>query len=68
MQKGHILGYDFGRVRHELLKAEESNDCPPGSTCAQAAVERVRRLMNEPRRVGITLSKARFVEKTGYGE
>jgi hypothetical protein len=68
MHKGHILGYDFGKVRHELLKEHESGDCLPGSTCAQAAVERVRRILNEPRRIGINLNRARFVEKTGFRE
>jgi hypothetical protein len=68
MQKGTILGYTVGRPRTELLKEHESSDCPPGSTCAQAAVERVRRVMNEPKRIGITLSTSRFVEKTGYDE
>ena len=68
MQKGHIIGYDFGRHRHDHLKEHESGDCPPGSQCARDAVERVRRVMNEPKRIGINLSRARFVEKTGHGE
>jgi hypothetical protein len=63
MHKGHILGYDFSKPRTELLKADESNDCPPGSTCAQAAVERVRQRLNQKRP-----ASERFVRKTGYGD
>lgn len=68
MQKGHISYLLFGKARSDMLPEHVSNDCPPGSDCAKAAVERVRRVMNEPRRIGINLHRDRFVEKTGRDE
>jgi hypothetical protein len=66
MQKGRILGYDFGKPRSEHLREHESNDCDPGSTCAQAAVFRVQQRLAKP--TDRTFSMSKFVEKTGYDD
>jgi hypothetical protein len=63
MHKGHILGYDFGKPRTELLKPDESNDCPPGSQCAKDKIEIVRQRLHKP----LPPSK-RFAKQTGNGD
>ena len=66
MQRGTIIGYTIGRPKSDMLPEHVSNDCPPGSDCAKAAVERVRlRLLGQDRRFSLPGSKARFVGKTG---
>lgn len=68
MQKGTIIGYIIARPKSDMLPEHVSNDCPPGSDCAKAAVERVRRrLFNQDRRFVLN-HKSRFVEKTGQPE
>jgi hypothetical protein len=59
-QRGTIVGK---RRTPELLRDPESNDCPPGSTCAKAAVERVRQRLQRQRP-----ASERFVHKTGRDE
>lgn len=68
MQRGTIIGYTIGRPKTELLPEHVSNDCPPGSDCANAAVERVRLAMNSQDRRFVLNHKSRFVEKTGQPE
>lgn len=46
-----------------LSRIDEYTDCPPGSDCAQAAVERVRRALQNQKRT-YSLTKRTFVEKT----
>ena len=68
-QHGHLSYLLTGKIyAPDHLRDPDHGVCPPGSDCAKAAVERVRRIMNTPTRIGINLSRSRFVEKTGYDE
>lgn len=68
MKTYSLIGVRIRPADDKLLHPVQSNDCPEGSTCAKEAVETVRRRLLEKKRQGITLAKARFVQKTGYGE
>jgi hypothetical protein len=68
MKTYSVIGVRIRPADDELLQTPASNDCPPHSTCAQAAVETVRRRLLEKRRIPLSLARARFVQKTGYGE
>jgi hypothetical protein len=68
MKTYSLLGAKIRPIDDGLLRHHESNDCPPGSTCAQAAVETVRRRLLEKKRIPLSLARSRFVQKTGFTE
>jgi len=68
MQRGTIgyLLYGAEGTRKAPQDDHAMNECPPGSLCAAAAIQRVQERLKQGDRHLLSRSwKARFVEKTG---